>query len=404
LKGPPMPSRTAAQWLDNPTVPDSHYVSGLVYSDDGIFAEERAKIFGKVWSFVCHESELPEPFDFRTVDYAGTPLVMVRGQDRRIRTFVNVCSHRGAKLVNQPSGNAKTFVCFYHYWSYDTAGACINIPRPEAYQGTGLDQSKCGLREVKTEVRLGLVFINLDDHCGSVDDFIGGGLDPFRACMGDTELQVFHFQRTVIRANWKAWMETNMDSYHAVMHVVLRKTQVDAARRITVHGNGHVSTGGVKAEYSKYQGWGDRHGSMALPGLDPDELRVGNIFPNSTIITRGTVMRIDLVLPISPHEVAVESRGLGVKGDTEAARLARIRHHNQYWGPFSRNWPEDAFAAEACEKTFATGAARHQIIAREENARGQDDETMRVFYAEWSRRMGRPAHNPANRDAGTPTP
>ncbi len=391
-----MPSRTAAEWLQDPSVPDSHFVSGAVYSDAEIFADERMKLFGKVWTMACHDSEVPEPFDFRTFDYAGTPLVIVRGQDRRIRTFVNVCSHRGAKLVNEPSGNAKTFVCFYHYWGYDTTGECISIPRPEAYAGTGLDQSKCGLREVKTEVRLGMVFINLDDACGSLDDFLGDSLTPFQECMGKTQLQVFHYQRTTIRANWKAWMETNMDSYHAIMHVVLRKTQLDGARKITVHQNGHVSTGGIKADYSKYKGWGDRDGSLALPGLDADELRVGNIFPNCTIITRGTVMRIDVVTPISPHEAAVESRGLGVKGDSEEVRLTRIRHHNQYWGPFSRNWPEDAFAAEACEKAFGTGAARHQIIAREENSRGQDDETMRVFYAEWTRRLGRPAHHPSN--------
>ena len=397
-----MSSRTAAEWAANPPVPDTHYVSGTVYRDDEIYADERDKIFGRLWTVAAHESEVPEPHDFRTYDYAGTPLVIVRGADRRIRTFLNVCPHRGAKLVNEPSGNAKTFVCFYHYWSFNTEGACINIPRPEGYDGTGLDPSKCGLREVRTETRLGLVFVNLSDDAGSLDAFLGTALDPFRQCLGDAPLEVFHFQRSVIRANWKAWMETNMDSYHAIMHVVLRKTQVDAARRIQLHDNGHVTTGGIKAEYDKYKGWGDRDSSLALPGLATDELRVCNIFPNCTIITRGTVMRIDTVTPLGPHEVAVESRGLGFKGDSEADRMARIRHHNQYWGPFSRNWPEDAFAAEACEKTFSTGAAKHQIIAREENARGQDDVTMRVFYAEWSKLTGRPAHNPSNRPSNQP--
>lgn len=391
-----MSSRNAQEWRAAPTVPDSHFVSGSVYSDPEIYAEEKAKIFGKLWTLACHESEVAKPFDFRTMDYAGTPLLVVRGGDGRIRTFVNVCSHRGAKLVNEPSGTAKTFVCFYHYWAYDPQGACVNIPRPEAYAETGLDQSKCGLREIRTEVRLGLVFVNLDDRAGSVDDYIGDALNPFREAMANAELEVFHYQRAIIHANWKAWMETNMDAYHTTMHVVLRKTQSDSARRITTYPNGHVSTGGTKADYSKYKGWTDRESSLALPGMAVDELRVANLFPNASILGRGTVMRIDVVTPVSPHEMALESRGIGVKGDSEAARLARIKHHNQYWGPFSRNWPEDAYAAEACEKSFGSGAASYQIIAREENRSGQDDESMRVFYAEWSRRMGRPASNPTN--------
>lgn len=392
-----MSSRTAQQWLEHPTVPDTHYVAGSVYSDPEILAEEKAKIFGKLWTIACHESEVAQPFDFRTLDYAGTPLLIVRGGDGRIRTFVNVCSHRGAKLVNEPSGNAKTFVCFYHYWAYDPQGSCVNIPKSEAYEGTGLDKKNCGLREIKTEVRLGIVFINLDDTPGSLDDYIGDALEPFREAMTNADLEVFHYQRAVIRANWKAWMETNMDAYHTVMHVVLRKTQVDSTRQITIHPHGHVSSGGVKAAYDKYKGWSGRESSLALPGMDVNELRVANLFPNATVLSRGTVMRIDVVRPISAHEMALESRGLGVKGDSEEDRVTRFKHHNMYWGPFSRNWPEDAFAAEACEKAFSTGAARYQIIAREEGLRGQDDGSMRTFYATWGQHLGRPPHNPSNR-------
>ena len=120
------------------------------------------------------------------------------------------------------------------------------------------------------------------------------------------------------------------------------------------------------------------------------------MFPDLTIILRGTVARIDVITPLGPRKTLVEARGLGLKGDTPQERLMRINHHNEYWGPFGRNVPEDAFAAEACEKTFATGAARHQIIARDEGGHGQDDSMLRGFYAEWSRRMGRSPSNPAN--------
>ena len=72
----------------------------------------------------------------------------------------------------------------------------------------------------------------------------------------------------------------------------------------------------------------------------------------------------------------------------------RRNHHNQIWGPLGRNLYEDAHAAEAVATVNRHGAARHGIIARHEDLKSQDDVLMRTFYQEWSRRMGRPAHDP----------
>ena len=87
-------------------------------------------------------------------------------------------------------------------------------------------------------------------------------------------------------------------------------------------------------------------------------------------------------------------RGLGVKDEPAEHRRIRINHHNQYWGPFGRNVPEDMFAAEACTESFRNGAARYQIIAREEGLSGQDDGILRAFYAEWGRLLGRRPSEP----------
>ena len=191
-----MTSRDANTWERPPQVPDTHFVSGLVYSDDEIFEQERKLIFGKVWSIACHESELPERYSFRTSDYAGTPIIITRGEDNRVRTFVNVCSHRGAKLVTERSGTTERFTCFYHLWTYDTRGACVGIPGDDAYESSGLRIEDCGLREVKTEVKLGLVFINLDDAASPLGRFrrwFRRPSIPSRQILGEKELEVFHY-------------------------------------------------------------------------------------------------------------------------------------------------------------------------------------------------------------------
>ena len=53
-----------------------------------------------------------------------------------------------------------------------------------------------------------------------------------------------------------------------------------------------------------------------------------------------------------------------------------------------------AYAVEYVEQVNRGGAAPYGIIARHEDMKTQDDILMRTFYAEWSKRMGRPAHDP----------
>jgi methanesulfonate monooxygenase large subunit len=238
------------------------------------------------------------------------------------------------------------------------------------------------------------VFINLDDQAPPLDDYLGDALKPLEHVLGDTPLEVFHYQRSEIEANWKAWMETNLDAYHTFMHYLLRKTQVESDRRISVRPRGHAGTMGMRATYSNYAGWKDREEVLALPDLGPSEARTAHLFPNCSIMARGTVIRIDSLSPVGPHRAVAECRGLGVKGDTEEQRRKRIEHHNQYWGPLGRNLPEDALAAELCAMSYRSGSGKYQIIARDEGLTGQDDGMLRAFYAEWSRLMGRPANQP----------
>ena len=125
-----------------------------------------------------------------------------------------------------------------------------------------------------------------------------------------------------------------------------------------------------------------------------DEFRTVKIFPDTNIIARSTVMRIDTSTPISPGETLVELRGLGIKGESAEDRAMRVKHHNQFWGPFGRNLYEDAHAAECVSEVNIGGGGSYSILARHEGQKTQDDVLLRTYYQEWSRLMGRPAQNP----------
>lgn len=400
-------TRNAAQWLSPPQLPEDHYVDAKVYTSQEVFDEEREKIFARSWKFVCHESEVPNPGDFRSVEHSGMPLVVVRGRDGSVRTFFNACSHRGAKLVQEPRGNTRNFTCFFHLWSYDTQGRCIAITREEGYKECNLGKDDCGLRGVRTALKLGMVFINLDDDAEDFDTYVGDAMDDLLEPMGTKPMEVFHIHRVLMKANWKQWHETNMELYHEWGHVVNRTTSVAVPgyheRKWKIHPNGHGSLEPLKVQYGNYKGW-DQRDNLTLDGLTPGEFRVVDVFPNTTVIVRATTIRIDTSIPIAPGLTLLEQRGLGVKGESAQDRSHRQHHHNQFWGPFGRNLAEDVLFVEAVEGANRHGAARYGIIARHEELMSQDDEIMRAYYRTWSQYMGRKAFDPLGTRAAAMEP
>ena len=122
-------SRTSGEWGAGPKLPATHYVNSRIYTEEAIHREEIEKIFNKVWLIACHESEVPNPFDYRTFLHpSGRSLIVIRGEDGAVRSFYNTCSHRGNTLVQEPAGNARHITCVFHHWSYDARGACVGIP------------------------------------------------------------------------------------------------------------------------------------------------------------------------------------------------------------------------------------------------------------------------------------
>ncbi len=386
------------RWQAAPDLPATHYIDNRIHVDPEIFVEERERIFAAGWKLACHESELPEPGSFRTLEVAGVGLIVLRGRDGDIRTFFNACPHRGAQLLREERGTLKNRIqCFYHLWSFDLEGNCTGITRPDGYGKVGLGKEDVCLRPVRTGVLFGLVFISLNERIEPLEDFLGSMVESMRPHLGGAELEVFHYHRAEIRTNWKLWVDNNSEQYHEYLHVLNRKTGMAHPsyheRRWRLNPNSHnvISQGTIA-----YGGIGlDARISNLMPGMNPDGMVVMLLFPDVMINVRATVMRLDTITPVEPGRTVVEWRGLGLKSDSPEMRNERIRHHNQVWGPAGRNLPEDIEAVESQWRNMASGAHRWSIFAREEDLRPQDDANLRAFYLEWGRRVGRAAHDPA---------
>ncbi|OVZ56300.1 hypothetical protein CDO44_21030 [Pigmentiphaga sp. NML080357] len=384
-----------------PALPDTHYLDNRIFTDETIFQEEQERIFSKVWQFVCHESEVAQPGDFRRTSLAGKPVLVVRGTDGKIRGFYNVCRHRAAEVVRTESGNARSFTCFYHHWTYSLEGRLRAVAKAEGYERAGLDKSELGLVPVRTESVAGLVFMCLDPECEPLEAFLGESIRPILEPLGSAPMEVFHFHKAVIHTNWKLWQDNNSERYHSMLHAINRATQPwvlgkTSPMKLRLFPNAHSgywSDGEATVAYER-GGYQDVTRDGTLPGLRDQEMRVLNLFPDLMINIRSNVVRLDRMIPLDAGRTLVEWRGLGVKGDSDEMRSLRLKHHNMFWGPAGRNLPEDLLAVESQYRTMRTDSVRYSILAREEDLNPTDDANLRAYYVEWGRRMGRRAAAP----------
>lgn len=189
-----------------------------VYTDADIFELEMARIFGRAWVFVGHESQVPNPGDYRTTDIGRQPVILIRHTDGKVRVLLNRCSHRGAKICNTPCGNARRLTCLYHGWSFDTDGALHAVPMPEGC-APGFDMAEFGLAAApRTAAYRGFVFASLSPRGPSLDEHLGpmkANIDDLvdRAPAGAIALDA-GVHRYVYRGNWKLQIENVLDSYH----------------------------------------------------------------------------------------------------------------------------------------------------------------------------------------------
>ena len=186
-----------------------------VYSDPAHLARERQILFRQHPILMGFGSQWAAPGDFRTDDYAGVPILMVRGRDGKLRALLNVCRHRGAKVA-AGCGKAGVFVCPYHAWSYDLAGKLRAIPDERCFPGVRPERSS--LVELPLCEKHGLVWViptPADDAAAGFDiDPWLGGLGPELASY-EFGSWAFYDKRIIPDTmNWKILVDTFHEGYH----------------------------------------------------------------------------------------------------------------------------------------------------------------------------------------------
>jgi phenylpropionate dioxygenase-like ring-hydroxylating dioxygenase large terminal subunit len=193
-------------------------LSRRIFIEPEIYEEELKRIFARCWLFLCHESQIPEPGDFCTTYMGEDPVLVARDSRGKVGAFLNVCRHRGNRLCRADSGNAATFTCAYHGWTYHNDGTLTGVPHLKDFYYDALDRSQWGLQPVaQLASHRGLIFATFDPEAPPLAEYLGEMawyLDAFfDRREGGVEVVATH--KWVMPCNWKFPAENfGGDAYH----------------------------------------------------------------------------------------------------------------------------------------------------------------------------------------------
>ncbi len=192
-------------------IPPSFSIAAGRYTDPRFFELEKKHLWSKSWLIAGCVDELPEVGSYKLWSHLDMPVVLVRGKDKNIRAFFNICRHRGTALVNKPSGKTKVLTCPFHGWVYDLQGKLNFVT--EEYEFPTLDKSANGLVPLRCELWGNFIFINRDMNA-----------EPLLQSLGQAAVELDHFdfhKRGVttilpyeLPCNWKVMVDAFMESYH----------------------------------------------------------------------------------------------------------------------------------------------------------------------------------------------
>jgi len=191
---------------------DDMSLPGWLYYEPEFFEAETKAFLRAAPQVVCHESEIPEAGEWRTLEYLGESVIVIRGDDGRVRAFSNVCRHRGSRLVDGTGGCSKVLTCPYHAWSYARDGRLVGVPHRQEYPG--LQTELHGLKPVALENWRGFLFVTLEPGVPSIAEMMAPYEDEIAPYRFEELKPLAPLRLRPRQLNWKTIADNYSDHLH----------------------------------------------------------------------------------------------------------------------------------------------------------------------------------------------
>lgn len=382
-----------------------------IFTDPDLFELEMKLIWERTWVFLGHESQLAKKGDYFTTTIGRQPIVVSRDMKGKVGGFLNVCTHRGAKLCRLSAGNSKMLVCPYHGWTFGLDGELLAV-KDEASGAypPSFDKKALGLTHVAhVETYRGFIFGNLDPdpvplvtHLGNIaiwiDLLVDQAMNGWEVLKG-TSTYLYH-------GNWKLQAENGVDGYHAPsvhwnFNATLKNRQESnaagekiKAMKLVVGANNDLKGGYYELGYGSSVIWRDwinpedrfnyvlRDELVQRKGEAWTKWAIGRlrnvlVYPNLLLMDQmSTQLRI--IRPISVDKTEVTIFGFAPVGEPAEQRRQRIRAYEDFFNASGMATPDDLaefnFAQEAFKGTQSpwselSRGAQRQIKGADEHAK-----------------------------------
>jgi len=336
-------------------------VDRAIFSDQAIYEMELERIFARCWNFMCHESQIPNKGDFFLTFIGEESVIATRDKTGALQVFINSCRHRGNAVCRAESGNARSFLCTYHGWTFGLDGKLIGVPGYKDLYHEDLDREQWGLISAgKVASYKGFVFATMDAEAPDLEDYLGPvgrmGLDSIAVRSPHMKV-VEGVQKNQIGCNWKLAVDNLFDWYHVeISHASALMSDFLSLRgkpirlpptnpkshRVVLGQYGHA-IGGPRIEPevlancepdphpSMDQSW--RHDPVAREVLGPvgiESIGHPNIFPNLWVTEAN---QLSLRLPKGPQLTEIWWFSFVDGADTAQRQDDTVKLSNHIFGP-----------------------------------------------------------------------
>jgi phenylpropionate dioxygenase-like ring-hydroxylating dioxygenase large terminal subunit len=347
--------------------PDDFSLPAWTYLDPEFLALERERIFRPSWQVICHVSEIPDPGDYQTLELLGESLFAIRGNDRQVRAFHNVCRHRAARLLDGPTGQCKRrIVCPYHAWSYDFEGHLASVGDRNAFPH--LDISRESLVPVEMEILLGFVFVRLQPGGPGVREMLAPCLEEMAAHEFE---KLEPIGRVTLRPRTVNWKNVG-DNYSDALHIPVAHPGLTRLFGASYAVESHEWVDRMSGEISDLpsRNWVERLYQKYLPEAShlPEHRRRSwvyfKLWPNFAFDVYPDQVDIMQWLPVTPTTCLIREIGYARPDARREMRVARYLN----WRINRQVNAEDTVLIQRVQDGMASGSYRVGPLAAGEVA------------------------------------